>query len=143
MVVGPPDRLTQVLVNLIGNAIKFCPAANGLIAVSLTTETEDDLVRLRIRDNGPGVPPEKHELIFGRFTQISNAQQGKPVGSGLGLYISRTIIENCGGSITVNPNYVDGAEFVILLPLHRSQSNQQPLRKLSITAGLPPKRKHS
>lgn len=126
-VVGPPDRITQVIINLLGNAIKFCPPVNGHILVLLTTDNETGLVSLRIQDNGPGVPVEKHEVIFGKFTQISTAQQGKPEGSGLGLYISRTIIEGCGGSLKVDPQYKTGGGFIALLPLHTPSELPMPV----------------
>jgi Na+/proline symporter/nitrogen-specific signal transduction histidine kinase len=115
-VTGPSDRLTQVVVNLLGNAIKFVPDAGGQIMVHLKKDPTTSMVELRIRDNGPGVPAEKHELIFERFTQISSPTQGKPAGSGLGLHISKTIIERCGGSIGVEASYRDGAGFLIRLP---------------------------
>ncbi|MEM9930476.1 MAG: ATP-binding protein, partial [Bacteroidota bacterium] len=91
-------------------------AVAGVIRVLLTLEPGSQMVRLNVNDNGPGIPAAKHELIFDRFTQISDSQQGKPEGSGLGLYISRTIVEQCGGSLMVDKAYTSGAGFIVLLP---------------------------
>ncbi|MTB50078.1 sensor histidine kinase [Lewinella sp. W8] len=125
-VTGPADRLTQVIVNLLGNAIKFVPDEDGQIRVSLRKDPATSMAELRIQDNGPGIPPEKHELIFERFTQISSSTQGKPSGSGLGLHISKTIIERCGGSIGVEAGYREGAGFLIRLPISPAPALRRP-----------------
>lgn len=127
-VLGPRDRLTQVVINLVGNAIKFAPTENGYIKVRLqvqpTSQQEPPLVLIRVQDNGPGIPKDKQDFIFGQFTQISDADMGKPAGSGLGLYISRRIVEQCGGGLHLDTEYHQGAGFVIRLP--RYFPNGQP-----------------
>lgn len=135
-VLGPRDRLTQVLINLVGNAIKFAPAEEGRIGVSLevhsTSQQEPSLALIRVQDNGPGIPKEKQDFIFGQFTQISDAESGKPAGSGLGLYISRRIIEQCGGGLHLDTEYHQGAAFIIRLPRYtpnRSQQNEAAASK--------------
>ena len=84
-----PDRLTQVLVNLLSNAAKFVPLGQGRVEVSL--HCDDDRVTITVRDNGPGVPPEQKELVFDRFRQGGDAAH-RPQGTGLGLPISRRIV---------------------------------------------------
>ncbi|MEM9835938.1 MAG: sensor histidine kinase [Bacteroidota bacterium] len=121
-VAAPADRLTQVVVNLVGNAIKFVPTEDGRIEVSLRANTERQLAELRVRDNGPGIPPEKEEFIFQRFTQISSQKAGKPSGSGLGLYITKTIIDKCGGQLKVERSFRGGASFLVSLPYRNSLS---------------------
>jgi Na+/proline symporter/nitrogen-specific signal transduction histidine kinase len=110
---GNRDRLTQVVVNLLSNAIKFCDAEAGAIQVVL--ETEGSRVRLSVSDNGPGIPSSQRALIFERFTQLPGADGSKPQGSGLGLFISRTIVEDHGGKIGVENGEDGGAVFWVEL----------------------------
>ncbi|MEM6398058.1 MAG: sensor histidine kinase [Bacteroidota bacterium] len=119
---GPPDRLTQVMVNLLGNAIKFVPEQQGHVQVELSVEASahienSALALIKIKDNGPGIAPEQQQFIFEQFTQISNTEQGKPAGSGLGLYISKRIVEQCGGGLALDSSYDMGACFVLRLPV--------------------------
>ncbi len=139
-VVGPLDRLTQVMVNLIGNAIKFAPVQDGHIQISLDTSshTEDGnaLAVIKVRDNGPGIPLEKRDFIFEQFTQLPDSDNGKPAGSGLGLYISRRIIEQCGGSIYVDTEYRQGAGFVVRLPRSHDLPRPNPTTAISPTENI-------
>lgn len=110
---GHWDRLAieQILSNLIANAIKFGAGA----PVSLTIETPtDDAVHLTIRDAGNGIAAEDQERIFGRFEQA--AQAPGRVGSGIGLWLVRNLVEMHGGTIAVNSAPGAGAEFVVKLP---------------------------
>lgn len=113
------DRLTQVIVNLLSNAVKFCPPEGGKIIVQL--RRQNDRAMLEIIDNGPGVPPDQQRFIFEKFTQISDQSRGKPAGSGLGLYISKLIIERHQGSIGVRNISEGGAAFFIGLPLYQEE----------------------
>lgn len=112
---GHRDRLTQVVVNLLSNAIKFCDAEAGSILVTLTTES--NRVRLSVSDNGPGIPTAQRAHIFERFTQLAGADGSKPQGSGLGLFISRTIVEDHGGQIGVEEGKDGGAVFWVELEM--------------------------
>jgi len=113
-VLGNRDHLVQVVVNLLNNAIKFCPEAQGRIELLL--ENKPQQVRLLVRDNGPGIAPEKQEMIFGKFTQVSDRHRGKPAGSGLGLFITQRIVQRHQGSIEVQSAPGEGATFVVTLP---------------------------
>lgn len=115
MIKGDKDRLTQVLVNLISNAIKFCDPQNGLINIIANIENNQAIIQ--VTDNGIGIPKDKLNDIFDRFTQINNRDRGKPTGSGLGLFISKTIIEQHQGQIKVESNLGKSSTFTILLPL--------------------------
>ncbi|KAA3652833.1 MAG: histidine kinase [Proteobacteria bacterium] len=107
------DRLIQVLTNLIGNAARFVPEAGGEVRVVLR-ETAD-AVRVDVCDNGPGIPAEAQAEIFEKFRQASGSG-GKPTGTGLGLPISRQIIEHFGGHLWVSSTPGEGAVFSFELP---------------------------
>lgn len=109
------DKLMQVLVNLLSNALKFCDRDAGRIDVQLTTH--DDIARITVVDNGIGIPLDKQALIFDRFTQLGNKKMGKPTGSGLGLFITKAIVEQHDGNIGVESREGQGATFWVTLPL--------------------------
>ncbi|MDD2809665.1 sensor histidine kinase [Rhodoferax sp.] len=109
-----PDRLTQVMLNLLSNAAKFVPVPGGRVAVSLSSDHEE--VTVRVQDNGPGVTPEQHALIFEKFRQGGDAAN-RPQGTGLGLPISRHIVEHFGGRLWLASVPGQGAAFCFALPL--------------------------
>jgi len=111
------DRLIQVLVNLLSNAAKFCDEKAGHVVV--TAEVRPDGLQIAIADNGRGVPPENRELIFEKFQQASTNLTDKPRGTGLGLTISRQIIEHFGGRIWVEATPGGGARFCLAVPARR------------------------
>jgi signal transduction histidine kinase/DNA-binding response OmpR family regulator len=97
---GDSTRLRQVLINLVGNAIKFTVA--GEVAVSVQVETRNDqdfLLRLTVADTGIGIPEEKRELIFAPFSQADTSTTRKYGGTGLGLTISTRLVQMMGGKI--------------------------------------------
>ena len=107
------DRLTQVLLNLLSNAAKFLPAEGGRVGVRLRAiETG---LRVEIEDNGSGVAPDQQALIFEKFRQGGDAAH-RPQGTGLGLPISRQIVEHFGGTLGLSPTPGVGACFVFELP---------------------------
>ncbi|MEO3428621.1 sensor histidine kinase [Pelagibius sp. CAU 1746] len=108
------DRLIQVLVNLLSNAAKFCDEKAGYVVVSAANHPEG--LQISVADNGRGVPPENRLLIFEKFQQVSENLTDKPRGTGLGLTISRQIIEHFGGRIWVESSPGNGARFCIVLP---------------------------
>ena len=103
-------RILQVLANLIGNAIKFT-APGGVVRVG--SERVKDSIRVCVRDNGPGIREELLEKIFGRFWQVGKDDRR---GLGLGLYISRAIIEAHGGAIWAESKLGEGSRFCFTLP---------------------------
>ncbi|MBT4488925.1 MAG: HAMP domain-containing histidine kinase, partial [Rhodospirillaceae bacterium] len=111
---GLPSRLGQVVDNLVGNALSFSPP-RGTIHLSL--ERRGEVAQLVVADDGPGIPPGQEEAIFQRF--YSQRPAGEEFGqhSGLGLSISRQIIEAHGGNITAQNRLDGGAQFVVRLPL--------------------------
>ncbi len=125
---GVPDQLTQVVVNLVSNAIKFCPAENGKIEVLLKKENEQAI--LSVRDNGIGIAPKDHSLIFQKFTQLSDSKTGKPQGSGLGLAISKEIVELHGGKIRVESEQGKGAKLCVTLPISSFAPSRNEILKI-------------
>ncbi|MCB0063910.1 MAG: histidine kinase, partial [Caldilineaceae bacterium] len=89
------DRITQVLLNLISNAIKFCRNEQGKIQVALSQHNGH--VQVSVTDNGPGIAPQEQAAIFDKFRQVADHTHGKPQGTGLGLPISMQIITHYGG----------------------------------------------
>jgi signal transduction histidine kinase len=120
------DRLKQVVTNFLTNALKYAPADQP-IRVGLIVE--DDRARVYVRDFGPGLPPEEQERIWDRFhrTEGVRTQNGTESGLGLGLYISRGIVELHGGAVGVQSAPGEGSTFSFTLPL------SQPLAQDDLT----------
>jgi signal transduction histidine kinase len=104
------ERILQVLANLVGNAIKF--THNGG-RIDLCLERGEHELRFGVADTGTGIPPEKVELVFQRFWQ---AERQRQAGVGLGLYISKSIVEAHGGTIWVHSRIGEGSTFGFTLP---------------------------
>jgi signal transduction histidine kinase len=109
-----PLRIEQVVTNLLDNAIKYSPQA-GTIDIELSTPNEGH-VQIAVRDHGTGIPADHREHIFERFYQAGEAQSNA-AGMGLGLYISREIVELHGGSIRAEFPDDGGARFAIVVPV--------------------------
>jgi Na+/proline symporter/nitrogen-specific signal transduction histidine kinase len=109
------DRLMQVMLNLISNAAKFCDRKAGRISISLSELA--DVLRVDVRDNGIGIHPADHEIIFEKFRQVGDTLTEKPQGTGLGLPISRQIVQHFGGTLWVDSELGRGATFSFTLPL--------------------------
>ena len=108
--VGDVDRVCQVVLNLVSNALKF--TEQGAIDVSLTAAPDDpDLVCLSVRDTGRGIPASKRELIFQPYVQLNAAGRRHEVGAGLGLTITKLLVSRMGGHIEVDSTPGVGTEF--------------------------------
>jgi signal transduction histidine kinase len=110
------DRLQQVIDNLVGNAIKYSPPG-GKITVSIATDPRTDEALLTVADEGPGIPTEDRERVFGAFYRTRSAAKSHVTGLGLGLYICHELIAAHGGTIDVGPAPTGGAAFTVRLPL--------------------------
>ena len=117
-----PDRLTQVLINLLSNAAKFVPPGSG--HVELRLQADGGRVVCTVRDNGPGVPPGQQALVFEKFRQGGDAAH-RPQGTGLGLPISRRIVEHFGGRMWLEPASGHGACFGFELPLRHEPARAE------------------
>jgi len=123
LVCGDRDRLKQVMVNLVGNAINYTPKG-GEIVVGLGKVT--DRAQLTVTDNGPGITPEDLPHIFERFyrSEKSRTRQKDGKGFGLGLSIAYWIVRNHGGRIEVNSTLGKGTTFCVWLPLAQDDCNE-------------------
>ncbi len=110
-----PDRLIQVMVNLISNSVKFCDKVDGKVVVR--SWVQDGFLRVDVTDNGIGIAESDLERIFERFQQAGDVLIDKPQGTGLGLPITRQILERFGGSIWVTSTPGRGATFSFRLPV--------------------------
>ena len=108
-----PDRMTQVLVNLLDNALRYTPGG-GLI--SLSAQAFADRVKISVKDTGPGIPEEDLEHLFERFYRGDKSRQRESGGSGLGLAIAKSLVEIQGGQIEATSILGEGATFIIDLP---------------------------
>lgn len=115
------DRLVQVMFNLLSNAAKF---AQDWVEVRLSVH--GDTVRVDVSDNGPGISPEEQEVIFEKFRQVRRGSRSRPQGTGLGLPISRHIVEHLGGRLWVESAPGAGATFSFTLPLRVSEVPKAP-----------------
>jgi signal transduction histidine kinase len=119
-VVADRIRIRQVLLNLVGNSVKFTDKGE----ISVRAERHEDTMLIRVRDTGVGIPPEMQEDIFQEFTQVDASATRKVGGTGLGLPISRRLIEMHGGSLRVESSGVpgEGSNFIIELPVEAKVS---------------------
>jgi signal transduction histidine kinase len=110
---GDRDRLHQIVQNLVDNAVKYSPAG---AEVRVTAGTDDGYVRVAVSDDGPGIPLDDQKLIFDKFGRATVEGGAKP-GTGLGLFIARSIAEAHGGSLDVDSAPAHGSVFTLELPL--------------------------
>jgi len=124
--IGDPERLRQVLVNFISNAIKFTNDGFIRLKTDLTAKDDDTAsIHFSVEDTGIGIPNDKLDLIFERFEQLDNAFIRQQGGTGLGLAITKMIIESMGGHITVTSEPGKGSVFSFEL---RFKINKQPVQ---------------
>ncbi len=109
------DRFIQIVVNLLSNAIKFCDKVAGKIEVKITISPQNAFIT--VSDNGRGISPEQHKIIFERFTQLNDEYANKPGGTGVGLHIAQQLAVMHGGDISIENSIKQGASFKIRLPL--------------------------
>ncbi|WP_426147959.1 ATP-binding protein [Polaromonas sp. DSR2-3-2] len=120
-----PDRLMQVVLNLLSNAVKFVPVPGGRVVVSLASDVSG--LTVRVQDNGPGVPADQQSLIFERFRQGGDGIS-RPQGTGLGLPISRQIVEHFGGHLGLEAGNGQGACFAFHLPWNAPVPQAQTIK---------------
>ena len=116
---GDEQRLTQVLLNLVGNAIKFTDTGE----VRITARSENGHFAVSVVDTGPGIPPDQLTRVFEQFHQVDNSNTKKKGGTGLGFAIAKQIVEMHGGRVWVESAPGHGATFQLHLPV-RAESRK-------------------
>ena len=111
IIYSDPHRIKQLLLNLIGNAIKFTEQGAVLVVASLEEDDGAKMLRLEVRDTGIGIPPEKLNAVFAPFAQADASMTRKYGGTGLGLSISKNIAEALGGKLSVTSEFGRGSVF--------------------------------
>jgi two-component system, sensor histidine kinase len=133
---GAPGRLRQILLNLLGNAVKFTQAGQVNVSMDLRPEGACDVVSIAIADTGIGIPADRIGMVFESFTQSDSSITRQFGGTGLGLTISRLLAQQMGGDIDVSSVLGEGSVFTLTIRLPRVQAERKPqatLRDAPIT----------
>ena len=120
---GDPAQLRQVLANLMRNALTHTPAGTP---IELSVAGNDGLVRVEVRDHGPGLPEGAGDTVFERFWRVESGRERGKAGAGLGLAIVAAIVDAHGGHVSASNAPGGGARFVIELPLERARDAVAP-----------------
>ncbi|MDP9431812.1 MAG: response regulator [Actinomycetota bacterium] len=124
---GDAHRIRQILLNLLGNAVKFTDAGNVTLSVTVASEADGPLaVAFSVTDTGAGIPAERQAQLFSAFTQLDTSATRRHGGTGLGLTISRQLVELMGGRIEVDSEPGRGSTFTFTLPLTGGSSPSEP-----------------
>ena len=118
-----PDRVRQILLNLVMNAVKYTPPNRGII--SLSCAVEGDRVFARVADTGPGIPSEAFESIFEPFVQLAAGLADRRGGVGLGLAISRDLARAMAGDLSLESTIGIGSQFTLALPIPPKERTRQ------------------
>ncbi len=111
LILTDPERVRQLLMNLVGNAIKFTERGEVKITARITHDSDRHALELHVRDTGIGIPPESAERIFEPFIQADDSITRRFGGTGLGLAICRRVVENLRGSLQVESTVGKGSVF--------------------------------
>ncbi len=126
------DKISQVMSNLLSNALKYTPNGGG---VRVSAEARGQEILLCVSDTGPGIPRDKWDQIFDRFSQLGDPNVSEIDGFGLGLYIVKRIVEHHGGAAWVDSEVGEGSQFYVSLPMQVNNSRSENLKKVSAPIG--------
>lgn len=132
---GDPGRLQQIMTNLASNAIKFTEV--GYVRLDITTQragNREILLQMRVEDTGIGIPEDKRDIIFGKFTQADVSTARKYGGTGLGLAITKELVEMMGGRIRFDSAETKGTTFYVSIPLEVAATEQSQIYQKSAIA---------
>jgi two-component system phosphate regulon sensor histidine kinase PhoR len=113
-VLADRQRLPQVIINLLDNAVKFTPAGGNIV---ISARQSDGRLRLSVRDTGIGIPQDEQGRIFERFYRVDASRDRREGGTGLGLAIAKHLVQAMGGTIEVESSAGEGTTFCVVLPL--------------------------
>jgi signal transduction histidine kinase len=108
-----PDKLRQIMINLVSNAVKFTPEGGSILVYTTAT---DESVSIHVKDTGPGIPTDKQEAVFEPFVQLDRGLTRTTDGTGLGLAISRALARGMGADLTLESEVGGGSCFTLTLP---------------------------
>lgn len=117
--IGNRSGIYRVLINLVGNAIKFTQQGSVIIYAKLSKKSnfKEAIIKLSVEDTGIGIPKDKQQVIFERFTRLVPSYRGTYEGSGVGLYIVDKFVKLMKGEVYVNSDEGEGSQFIVVLPL--------------------------
>lgn len=118
------DKITQVLVNVVGNAVKFTPS-NGMVTITVDQRKQES-VTLSVQDTGPGIPEGEVDKIFDKFYQVARVNKEKTRGAGLGLAISKALVEMHGGQLWIESELGKGSVFSFSIPARKPLDSEVP-----------------
>ena len=123
---GYPEYLKQALINLVQNAIKFTSQGEIILSIEPVSETPDTItLRISISDTGIGIPEEKKDLVFQKFTQVDSSPTRKEGGTGLGLAITKQLVELMGGTLELSSRENEGSTFSFVLSFIKANENSK------------------
>lgn len=117
---GDPLRLRQILLNLVGNAVKFTEKGDVELMIGTTCHDKGPMLSIKVVDSGVGIPTDRVDTIFDAFSQADNSIVRRFGGTGLGLFITSQLVELMGGRISVHSNEGQGSTFLVTLPLREA-----------------------
>ena len=135
-IIGDATRLKQILTNLVGNALKF--THHGGVQISMRTLQTGTVLECKVRDTGIGIPPDKAPRLFEKFSQVDSSINRRYGGTGLGLVITKHLVEGMGGTISVESKQRQGSTFTFCLPITASQAQGEDPRPAAGLGRLPP-----
>ena len=119
--IGDERRLRQIMINLVGNAIKF--TRDGGVSIRIQHSTTEHWA-IQVSDTGTGIPHEAREYIFEPFRQVQNTITHDNRGVGLGLSITKQLVDLMGGRINLESEPGKGSVFTVILPIHQTESSK-------------------
>ncbi|WP_195909519.1 response regulator [Rhizobium tubonense] len=127
MVLGDAGRFRQVVTNLVGNAVKFTERGHVLVDVDCRTiDGGGPMISVRVEDTGMGIPDEKVDSIFEKFSQVDGSSTRRHEGTGLGLAITAGLVDLFGGYLEVESEWGKGSAFTVHLPLPPAAARHDP-----------------
>lgn len=131
------DKLEQVLLNLVDNAVKYSTPGSQVTVVSRMHETEPDLLQIQVQDTGVGIAPEHLPTLFNRFSRIDNPLTRNVEGTGLGLNITQSLTQAMGGTLAVESTPGQGSTFTLTFPAATAERQADYRRKLTSDSPFP------